>query len=404
MGRLTELLTCPTHPNPTARYPSWADYNNDGFEDLLLMDFVGPAALFQNNLPQTGNTNHWLKIQLKGLASNPNGLGAKYPGEGDDRWQVGMANAPSGCPLLVDGGGRFGLGDATTVDVVRIEWPSGNVQELTYVTPDQLLTVKEVVGIAPDRPSASLNGAVLLRSTTGSNHQWRFEGVDLAGQTNRTLALTNLTAAQQGRYSVVARNSTGTATNFVYLHVDTTFTKITTGPQVTDLGSSWGACWGDYDGDGFADLFVARNTNGLSALYHNNRDGTFARVSNAPFPQTADAWDRGRGRISTTTADRTWLPHDGASQASCTATTVTAPSKRSSWMEPPAGRWRWPTTTATADWTYCSAPALARGKPKRRCFSYREQREPNLHPNDHPGGGCDRHHRSPRRGDLGGLR
>ena len=47
-------------------------------------------------------------------------------------------------------------------------------------------------------------------------------------------------------------------------------------------GSGQGCVWGDYDNDGFLDLFVAR-VNQLNLLYHNNRDGTFTRMTNAPF-------------------------------------------------------------------------------------------------------------------------
>ena len=38
---------------------------------------------------------------------------------------------------------HFGLGDATVADIVRIEWPSGTVQELTEVAANQILTVIE---------------------------------------------------------------------------------------------------------------------------------------------------------------------------------------------------------------------------------------------------------------------
>jgi hypothetical protein len=65
------------------------------------------------------------------------------------------------------------------------------------------------------------------------------------------------------------------------------------GPVVTDVGSSMNGSWGDYDGDGYPDLFVARYNNGRSALYRNNGNGTFATVTNAPFAQQADAWVTG---------------------------------------------------------------------------------------------------------------
>jgi hypothetical protein len=39
--------------------------------------------------------------------------------------------------------GHFGLGDATTVDTVRVDWPSGAIQELHQVNANQTLIVTE---------------------------------------------------------------------------------------------------------------------------------------------------------------------------------------------------------------------------------------------------------------------
>jgi len=69
------------------------------------------------------------------------------------------------------------------------------------------------------------------------------------------------------------------------------FTKITEGPVATDLGCTWGAAWGDYDGDGYPDLFIAHYKFGLNTLYHNNRDGTFTRITTPPSAQSAGLWE-----------------------------------------------------------------------------------------------------------------
>lgn len=68
--------------------------------------------------------------------------------------------------------------------------------------------------------------------------------------------------------------------NFLYRNrTDGTFTKITSGPVVSDEEYSWRSSWGDYDNDGYSDLFVA-NIRGLNnSLYHNNGDGTFTKVT-----------------------------------------------------------------------------------------------------------------------------
>jgi hypothetical protein len=59
------------------------------------------------------------------------------------------------------------------------------------------------------------------------------------------------------------------------------FTEITTDPVVTDLGGGGFGGWADYDNDGYADLFVFRDL-GTTAIYRNNRNGTFSSIPKPP--------------------------------------------------------------------------------------------------------------------------
>lgn len=65
------------------------------------------------------------------------------------------------------------------------------------------------------------------------------------------------------------------------------FQRVTEGAIVNDGGVSRGVAWGDYDADGFPDLFVTNTANQSGFLYHNNRDGTFARVTDWAGAQLA---------------------------------------------------------------------------------------------------------------------
>jgi hypothetical protein len=60
---------------------------------------------------------------------------------------------------------------------------------------------------------------------------------------------------------------------------DGTFEDVTrkAGLAGEDLGFSFGVAVGDYDNDGYPDLFICNA--GRNALYHNNRDGTFTDVT-----------------------------------------------------------------------------------------------------------------------------
>ena len=54
---------------------------------------------------------------------------------------------------------------------------------------------------------------------------------------------------------------------------DGTFTDVTEKAGVPGTGFGLGCVWGDYDNDGFPDLYVTQY--GRNVLYHNNGDGTF---------------------------------------------------------------------------------------------------------------------------------
>ena len=64
---------------------------------------------------------------------------------------------------------------------------------------------------------------------------------------------------------------------------DGTFTKITTGNIATDKASSMAATWGDYDNDGDLDVFVANNIGYANFLYRNEGNGTFTKILNDPI-------------------------------------------------------------------------------------------------------------------------
>ena len=134
---------------------AWADYDNDGFLDLFVANWQGsrPNFLYRNN----GNTNHWLKVKCVGSASNRAGIGAKVRVRATirrtDMWQLREISGGTGfgqTSLLA----HFGLGDAEIADIVKIEWPSGAIQELRNVSVNRTLTVVEPPKLAGVRYNA----------------------------------------------------------------------------------------------------------------------------------------------------------------------------------------------------------------------------------------------------------
>src|SRR5712692_11089785 len=73
---------------------------------------------------------------------------------------------------------------------------------------------------------------------------------------------------------------------------DGTFTDVTEKAGLTHTGWGQGVCVGDYDNDGFEDLYVTYY--GRNVLYHNNGNGTFTDISEkAHVAGTGKMWGTG---------------------------------------------------------------------------------------------------------------
>jgi hypothetical protein len=142
-------------PNGAGTYfVAWFDCDNDGFLDAYLFngDDYGSILTANQHFRNQGNENAWLTVKLSGTVSNRDAVGAKvrtlaaYAGQA--RWQrrdISGGNLPNGNHRYA----HFGLGDAAKVDTLRIEWPSGIVQELRDVPANQILAVTEPPRLVP---------------------------------------------------------------------------------------------------------------------------------------------------------------------------------------------------------------------------------------------------------------
>lgn len=80
----------------------------------------------------------------------------------------------------------------------------------------------------------------------------------------------------------VSNGKNGGQNNFFYQNNgDGTFTKIDSLVITKDNSPSVGASWGDFDNDGFPDLFVSTWYNKINYLYKNNGDGTYTQLSSS---------------------------------------------------------------------------------------------------------------------------
>lgn len=122
------------------------DLDRDGWLDLLLgiqwfndEEYPGDLLVFRNN----GGSRHWLEVRLVAGESNPSSLGARVELLAGGRRQVREVASQSAIstpgPLPI----HFGLDSATTVESLRVVWPSGREQTLGPMEADRLVVVEE---------------------------------------------------------------------------------------------------------------------------------------------------------------------------------------------------------------------------------------------------------------------
>jgi hypothetical protein len=132
-----------------------ADYDRDGFLDLFVTNGADPSSQFVADAPHQlfhnrANENHWIEIDLRGVVSNRDGIGASVTLEAGGvvqrRGQGGGMHVFSQNHQRI----HFGLGPHETVERLTVQWPSGVVQRLEGLAADRILTIEECVKTTDD--------------------------------------------------------------------------------------------------------------------------------------------------------------------------------------------------------------------------------------------------------------
>ena len=115
------------------------DLNNDGAMDIVISNLDAQPWIIRN----PGPSGHWILLKLKGTVSNRDAIGARATVTTDSLKQIREVKSGGSYLSHSDFRLHFGLGDATTIDELKIRWPTGRTQTLTRVKADQILTIEE---------------------------------------------------------------------------------------------------------------------------------------------------------------------------------------------------------------------------------------------------------------------
>ncbi|MDX1478687.1 MAG: FG-GAP-like repeat-containing protein [Saprospiraceae bacterium] len=172
-----------------------ADFDLDGALDLAIANSGNQDynQIFRN----TGSTGHFIAFDLRGTASNPQGIGSRvtihYNGEVQTDWVYAGSGYVSQNSVRM----HFGIGDATSVDSVVIHWSSGIHQVVEAPPVDQLSVIEEndftvppglVVWTEPPFPTVDDDVTVYYNAAEGNGA--------LAGFTGQVFAHTGLITSE----------------------------------------------------------------------------------------------------------------------------------------------------------------------------------------------------------------
>jgi hypothetical protein len=123
-----------------------ADFDNDGDIDIVTNNRGDYPSLLRND---GGNASHWLTVLLIGTKSNRDGIGASLKLTSEGFVQVEQAKGGMSYMSASDPRIHFGLGKREKVESLEITWPSGQVDRLKNLSVDQIVAIKEGVGVIP---------------------------------------------------------------------------------------------------------------------------------------------------------------------------------------------------------------------------------------------------------------
>jgi enediyne biosynthesis protein E4 len=130
----------------TARGAAFGDLFNDGHIDVVINKMDSTPTLLRNVVK---NGNHWITLKLVGGPKSPrDAVGAKvFLTAGGFRQRVdvisGGSYGSSSDPRV-----HFGLGSATKIDNIEIDWPSGAKESASVPAIDRIWTVTEGKGVS----------------------------------------------------------------------------------------------------------------------------------------------------------------------------------------------------------------------------------------------------------------
>ena len=124
----------------SSRGAAFDDLDNDGDVDAVILNSRREPPILRNDTPPG---NHWIQIQLRGVKSNRDGVGASVKVTAGDLTLIDEVHSGRGYQSHYGTRLQFGLGQRDRVDRIEVRWIGGGQDILKDVQANQLVTIVE---------------------------------------------------------------------------------------------------------------------------------------------------------------------------------------------------------------------------------------------------------------------
>ena len=123
---------------------AFGDFDNDGNVDVVVNNLDDAPSLLRN---ECRNSNNWLMVKCIGTRSNRSAIGARVSVTTGSHVQIDEVMSGSSYYSQNDLRLHFGLGPASTADLLEVRWPSGARESFEQVEGNRVVTIREGDGI-----------------------------------------------------------------------------------------------------------------------------------------------------------------------------------------------------------------------------------------------------------------